>query len=98
MYVESSKRLNGDIARLQTHLIDNDIQDKKICVEFFFHMRGHTMGELAVLLGEKGQEVVMFQLKGKQNSQDWNHGRFALDTPSSPFKVKVFLNFNQTKI
>ncbi|XP_065676465.1 serine protease 55-like [Hydra vulgaris] len=87
LYIESSKRLNGDIARFKTHLIDNDIQDKKICVEFFYHMRGHTMGELAVLVDEIDREVVMFQLIGKQSTQGWNHGRFAMDTPSHPFKI-----------
>lgn len=53
MYAESSFNYPNDTARLISPVYSRpDPSDEEICIEFFYHMRGETMGQLRVYLRE----------------------------------------------
>lgn len=100
MYLETSNQLSGKVATIQTVLLDHQVtQGKKLCLSFYYHMYGHTMGDfnIHVDVPEGNGMTKHFELKGNQKQRDWQFGRFAFDTPPKPFKVsskglKVGLN------
>ena len=98
--MESSNQLNGRVATLQTTTLDNTkTQGKTLCLSFFYHMYGQTMGELSVdvAVPSDGISKKYFVLKGNQKVDDWQQGMFAFDTPNKPFKVcstNLFFFFN----
>ena len=88
--MESSNQLNGRVATLQTKTLDHRrTQGKKLCLSFFYHMYGHTMGELSVhvAIPSENKSTNYFILKRNQNVNAWQQGTFAFDTPNKPFKV-----------
>ncbi|XP_057292187.1 transmembrane protease serine 5-like [Hydractinia symbiolongicarpus] len=87
VYMESSFRLNKEIARFQTPYLSNNLHDLTVCVTFFYHMRGHTMGDLAVFTRESGKEKLKFQITTKQNKDEWFEGRFPFQPGSKPFQI-----------
>lgn len=93
VYIESSKRLNGDEARLLTKSLDHTkTNGQKLCLEFFYHMNGHTMGEFSVgiVTVNNSVETNKFLIKGNQHHTKWQKGRFSFDTPNQPYKVWFF--------
>ena len=90
MYVETSNQLSGRVATIQTAILDHKAtQGKKLCLSFYYHMFGHTMGDFNIHVDVPGDGVITkhFELKGNQKQLDWKLGRFAFDTPQKPFKV-----------
>ncbi|XP_057292186.1 mannan-binding lectin serine protease 2-like isoform X2 [Hydractinia symbiolongicarpus] len=86
IYIDSSDRLNKEFARFQTPTIKSE-QDSKMCVTFYFHMRGHTMGELAVFTRKNGAEKLNFQITKKQAKDKWFSGRFPIQPGSNTFQI-----------
>ena len=92
MYVETSNQLSGKVATIKTVLLDHQVtQGKKLCLSFYYHMYGHTMGDfnIHVEVPEGNGMTKHFELKGNQKQQDWQLGRFAFDTPQKPYKVNA---------
>ncbi|XP_066932329.1 prostasin-like [Clytia hemisphaerica] len=90
MYLETSNQLSGKVATIQTVLLDHQVtQGKKLCLSFYYHMYGHTMGDfnIHVDVPEGNGMTKHFELKGNQKQRDWQFGRFAFDTPQKPFKI-----------
>ena len=61
---------------------------EKICLDFYYHMKGHTMGNLTVFLQDTstGVEEKLFQLSGNQGNK-WRRATIPVNTPKSDFKV-----------
>lgn len=90
VYIESSNQLSGRIARMETRMLDHTrTKGENLCLNFFYHMNGHTMGDLTVYIAVQAEnrEDKYFQLRGNQKSRDWQIGRFSFETPNNPYKI-----------
>jgi len=94
VYMESSNQLSGRAATIQTVLLTpTRTQGNKLCLSFFYHMYGHTMGDFSVHVDVPTDSLSTrhFHLTGNQKQNDWQKGRFAFDTPKKPFKVRYIV-------
>ena len=94
LYIESSEKYSHQHARINTVTMTaaNLVMDiEKICLGFYYHMKGHTMGNLTVFLQDTstGVEEKLFQLSGNQGNK-WRRATIPVNTPKSDFKVALY--------
>lgn len=80
MYIEASRKRNGDDAKLE---IKPGLPPGKTCMSFFYHMRGgyDQMGRLRVLI--TGKQV--FEKSGNQGNR-WLKAEITFDERASSVK------------
>ncbi|CAC5422416.1 unnamed protein product [Mytilus coruscus] len=81
MYIETSTMNSGQNARLISSLLSTDTQ---LCLSFYYHMFGDSIGELQVIINTPGSNQIIFR---KSNSQGnyWHYKQLFLQ-PASQFQ------------
>ncbi|XP_021350868.1 MAM and LDL-receptor class A domain-containing protein 1-like isoform X5 [Mizuhopecten yessoensis] len=73
----SSPRISGDNAILSSE--QTTFLPMNRCLQFYFHMKGNSIGDLIVLSGERGSETTVWSLSGAQGN-DWVYTEVSLPT------------------
>ena len=64
MYIEASEPVkSGEKARLQTEILQ--ASSASVCLSFWYHMYGDTMGQLKVIVHKDGQSSELWSNNGK---------------------------------
>ena len=81
MYTEASyPRKQGDVARLSSPFLDFN---GKMCLSFFYHMYGKTMGSLTVQINGRS----LFTISSDQGNQ-WIEAKIPMSNMVGKYKVK----------
>ncbi|CAH1155518.1 unnamed protein product [Phaedon cochleariae] len=90
MYIESSSKNENDTARLLSPVYDK--MDGEVCIEFFYHMFGSTIGSLRVYLRKASEKwnfnpkAVIFSKSGNQGDK-WYRGYERLGKIDDDFQI-----------
>lgn len=94
MYIESSSRNENDTARLISPVFD--ALDTEVCLEFFYHMFGATIGSLRVFVKKYSDTWILepkravFSKSGNQGDR-WYRSFHNLGIMDEDFQVSVVL-------
>lgn len=94
MYIESSSRFENDTARLISPVFDQ--VNSEVCLEFFYHMFGSTMGTLHVYLKKYSDnwslnpENAIFTKHGNQGNR-WYRSFHYLGIIDEDFQANSYL-------
>ncbi|XP_063404417.1 MAM domain-containing glycosylphosphatidylinositol anchor protein 2-like [Mytilus trossulus] len=82
MYIETSTMKSEGNARLMSSLLTTD---KQLCLSFYYHMFGDSIGELQVIISIVGSNQIIFR---KSNSQgNYWHYKELYFLPANNFKI-----------
>ncbi|XP_072014819.1 MAM and LDL-receptor class A domain-containing protein 2-like [Amphiura filiformis] len=78
IYIESSSYVEGDFARLASPY-EEATTGSGMCLSFWYHMYGYTVGSLNVYFKEDNVETLVWT-KYKTQGNQWLEGRFTIQT------------------
>ncbi|XP_078369213.1 uncharacterized protein LOC144653157 isoform X3 [Oculina patagonica] len=74
IYIEASKRRQGDRARLMSEWME---PNKVICLQFWYHMFGKHIGQLNVFMASSSSETLVWSVSGNKGDK-WNFAQTTL--------------------